>query len=84
MKSKESAVIGGVVQSVSKTDYDKDDPAPITAQAGGVATPPLFRLLRSKNYATSKSQYVMFLTPEIIDSASAATEEIRKKFRRRQ
>lgn len=84
VKSKESAVIGGVVQSVSKTDYDKDDPAPITAQAGGVATPPLFRLLRSKNYATSKSQYVMFLTPEIIDSASAATEEIRKKFRRRQ
>ncbi len=84
VKSKESAVIGGVVQSVSKTDYDKDDPAPINAQAGGLPVPPLFRLLRSKNYATSKSQYVMFLTPEIIESASAATEEIRKKFRRRQ
>jgi pilus assembly protein CpaC len=84
VKSKESAVIGGVVQSVSKTDYDKDDPAPITAQAGGQPVPPLFRLIRSKNYATSKSQYVMFLTPEIIESASAATEEIRKKFRRRQ
>lgn len=84
VKSKESAVIGGVVQSASKTDYDKDDPAPITAQVNGQTVPPLFRLLRSKNYATSKSQYVMFLTPEIIESASAATEEIRKKFRRRQ
>lgn len=84
VKSKESAVIGGVVQSASKTDYDKDDPAPGAAQANGQTVPPLFRLLRSKNYATSKSQYVMFLTPEIIESASAATEEIRKKFRRRQ
>jgi pilus assembly protein CpaC len=84
VKSKESAVIGGVVQSASKTDYDKDDPAPVQARANGIPTPPLFRLLRSKNYATSKSQYVMFLTPEIIESASAATEEIRKKFRRRQ
>lgn len=84
VKSKESAVIGGVVQSASKTDYDKDDPAPASQQANGQTVPPLFRLLRSKNYATSKSQYVMFLTPEIIESASAATEEIRKKFRRRQ
>lgn len=84
VKSKESAVIGGVVQSASKTDYDKDDPAPVSATAGNQPVPPLFRLLRSKNYATSKSQYVMFITPEIIESASAATEEIRKKFRRRQ
>jgi pilus assembly protein CpaC len=48
-----------------------------------VATP-LFRLLRSKNYSTTKSQYVMFVTPEIIESASVGTEEIRKKFRRRE
>ncbi len=84
VKSKESAVIGGVVQSTSRTDYDKNDPAPGQAQANGQTVPPLFSLLRSKDYATSKSQYVMFLTPEIIESASAATEEVRKKFRRRQ
>jgi pilus assembly protein CpaC len=84
VKSKESAVIGGVVQAASETKYDKDDPAPVTATAGTAPATPLFRLLRSKNYANSKSQYVMFLTPEIIESASAATEEIRKKFRRRQ
>ncbi len=84
VKSKESAVIGGVVQNTSSTTYDKDDPAPIQATAGNQPAPPLFRLLRSKNYAVIKSQYVMFITPEIIESASAATEEIRKKFRRRQ
>jgi pilus assembly protein CpaC len=85
IKSKESAAIGGVVQNQSVTDYDKSDPAPITATAGGgqVASP-LFRLLRSKNYTTSKNQFVMFVTPEVIESASTGTEEIRKKFRRRE
>lgn len=84
LKSKESAAIGGVVQNSSTTDYDKTDPAPAQATAGEVPATPLFRLLRSKNYTTSKSQYVIFVTPEIIESASAGTEEIRKKFRRRE
>ncbi len=84
IKSKESAAIGGVVQSQSTTDYDKNDPAPQEATAGSVPATPLFRLLRSKNYVTTKSQYVIFITPEIIESASIGTEEIRKKFRRRE
>lgn len=85
IKSKESAAIGGIVQNQSTTDYDKNDPAPVGAAANGGAAPtPLFRLLRSKNYQVSKNQYVIFVTPEIIESASVGTEEIRKKFRRRE
>lgn len=88
LKSKESAAIGGIVQNTSGTDYDNtgNDPAPLrTAQTGnGTAGTPLFRLYRSKSYSTSKSQYVIFVTPEIIESASAGTDEIRKKFRRRE
>jgi len=84
VKSKESAAIGGVVQNQSVTDYDKTDPAPINAGAGNQVASPLFRLLRSKNYTTTKTQFVMFVTPEIIESASTGTEEIRKKFRRRE
>lgn len=82
IKSKESAAIGGIVQNQSTTDYD-NEPA---AAGGDGATPatPLFRLYRSKAYLTQKSQYVIFLTPEIIESASVGTEEIRKKFRRRE
>ncbi len=85
IKSKESAAIGGVVQNQSSTAYDKDDPAPSGQQAGGNEVPPapLFRIIRSKNHQISRNQYVMFLTPEIIESAAAGTEEIRKKFRRR-
>lgn len=84
VKSKESAAVGGVVFNQSSTEYDKSDPAPSSAAAGGQTATPLFRLLRSKNYSTTKSQYVMFVTPEIIESASVGTEEIRKKFRRRE
>lgn len=88
LKSKESAAIGGVVQNTSVTDYDNtgNDPAPqqpASGQSAGAGSP-LFRLYRSKSYSTNKSQYVIFVTPEIIESASAGTEEIRRKFRRRE
>ncbi len=80
IKSKESAAIGGIVQNQSTTAYDKDDPSPSSADS---PPPALFRILRSKNHQISRNQYVMFLTPEIIESATTGTEEIRKKFRRR-
>jgi pilus assembly protein CpaC len=84
VKSKESAAIGGVVQNQSITEFDKTDPAPVSGQSGNQPISPLFLLLRSKNYSTTKSQFVVFVTPEIIESASVGTEEIRKKFRRRE
>ncbi len=80
VKSGQSAVVGGVVQSQDITGYDKNDPAPLTNdQAPNV----LFRFLRSKSHNISKNQYVVFVTPEIIKSASADTAEVRRKFRRR-
>ena len=79
IKSTESAAIGGVVQNQSTTDYDADP-----NQGSEDAPAPLFNLNRSKAFVSQKSQYVIFLTPEIIESASVGTEEIRKKFRRRE
>lgn len=87
VKSKESAVIGGVVQNTSNTSYDKNLPTGgISGASGGEAGEAsiLFNLLRSKGYVTSKAQFVVFVTPEIIASASQGTQEIRKKFRKRQ
>ena len=83
LKSKDSAAFGGVVQNRSTTLFDNpgNDPAPIT---GTPAPSPLFRLYRAKNYSSVKTQFVMFVTPEIIESASVGTEEIRRKFRRRE
>ena len=83
VKSKESAAIGGIVQNTSETAYDKRIPQGGVEgeQEGGSI---FFNLLRSKGYNTTKSQFVIFVTPEILESASAGTEEIRKKFKKRQ
>ncbi len=77
VKSKDSAVVGGIVVNKSSTDYDKlaDDEVEDAS--------PLFSFVRSKALTSSKSQFVVFVTPEIIESASGSTEEIKKKFRRR-
>ena len=84
IKSKQSAAIGGIVQSSSSTNYDKNTPGGNVNTGEDSSTTSLFNLLRSKNYTTEKSQFVVFVTPEIIESASAGTESIRKKFRKRQ
>lgn len=84
VKSKESAVIGGIVQNTSNTAYDKDLPSGGVTGSEDEGGTILFNLLRSKGYTTSKSQFVVFVTPELIQSASTGTQEIRKKFTKRQ
>lgn len=84
IKSKESAVIGGIIQSSSITDYDKDPETSAPQDDGTVQTSSLFNLFRGKAYGTNKTQFVVFVTPEILESASRGTEEIRKKFRKRE
>lgn len=78
VKSQESAVIGGVVTNKTQTDFDKDgDPTKIE---GGTD---LFSFVKSKKYSTSRTQFVMFVTPEIIESAASGSSEIERKFRKR-
>jgi pilus assembly protein CpaC len=79
VKSQESAVIGGVVSSKFVTDFDRDPPTEETIENGSA----LFSFLKSKKYSTNRSQFVMFVTPEIIESAATGTSEIERKFRKR-
>ena len=72
--------MGGIFQSQSNTAYDK---VPGASGEGGQAVDFLFNFVRTKDYKTSKSQFVVFVTPEIIESASKEVEEIKRKFRRR-
>ena len=81
IKSKQSAVIGGVSVNKSSTEYDKDPPGGVDSVGEGGF--PLFSFLRSKEIARSKEQFVVFITPEIIENASSGTEGIKRKFRRR-
>jgi pilus assembly protein CpaC len=82
VKSKESAVVGGVSVNKSATEYDKDPPGgadTVDAETGF----PIFSFVRSKEVTKSKEQFVVFITPEIIESAASGTEEIKRKFRKR-
>lgn len=78
IKSNESAAVAGVTASSIGTDFNKDDPQPGQFSAG---TDPLFTLLRSKAFRKNKSQFVIFVTPQIVENASEGTEDLKKNFR---
>lgn len=78
VNSKESAAVGGVVTSKASTEFDK-----LPADGLGEGESFLFNFVRSKNIVRDKSQFVIFITPEIIENASAGTEDIKQKFKRR-
>lgn len=80
VKSKESAVIGGIVINKTTTDFDRDSPYGVDTYENGT---PLFSFLRSKSFNSQKSQFVIFITPELIESASVGTEDVKSKFRKR-
>lgn len=80
VKSQESAVVGGVVTNKQTTDFDKDSPNANDKVDGGA---PLFTFVKSKNYSTNRSQFVIFVTPEVIESAATGVQEIERKFRKR-
>jgi pilus assembly protein CpaC len=78
VKSNESAAVAGVTSSDIGTDFNKDDPLTGSFDQG---TTPLFNLLHSKAYRKKKSQFVIFVTPQIIENASEGTEDLKKNFR---
>jgi pilus assembly protein CpaC len=55
--------------------------APTTGTGSTPQTQPIFSLLHSKNYRKKKSQFVIFITPQIIENASQGTEDLKKNFR---
>lgn len=80
VKSKESAVVGGIVINKTTTDFDRNPPYGVDTYKDGT---PLFSFIRSKSYNSQKSQFVVFITPELIESASVGTEDVKTKFRKR-
>lgn len=71
LKSGETAAIAGIVQNSSNSAYG-NDPGNDNV---------IINLSRSKNFRTNKTQFVVFLTPEILESASHGSQDIMKKFR---
>ncbi len=78
VKSSESAAVAGVTSADVKTDFNKDDPNQGSFQG---QTDPLFTLKHTKSYAKQKSQFVIFVTPQVIENASEGTDDLKKNFR---
>ena len=78
VKANESAAVAGVVSTDAGTDFNKDDPKQGEFAEGAE---PLFTMHRSKNFRKKKSQFVIFVTPQIVENASDGTEEMRKNLR---
>jgi pilus assembly protein CpaC len=78
VKSTESAAVAGITSADVGTDFNKGDPG---AGAFAAGTDPLFTLLRSKAYRKRKSQFVIFVTPQIIENAHDGTDDLKRNFR---
>lgn len=80
VKNGDSAAIGGSAIDNALAGYNREPNRSVSANGGGGSTP-LFNLNRSKAFRHDKQQYVIFVTPEVIRTASAGTEDITRKFR---
>jgi len=76
VKSGESAALAGIQNSTVNTDFNKEPGGAFSGQ-----TQPLFNLSASKDYQKGRSQFVIFVTPQIIENASEGTEDLKKNFR---
>ena len=71
-RSGESIVIGGLQRVSDSIDYNR---VPDVNVEGAVYT-----LYRNKQYKKSKSQFLVFLTPQVYESSSYANREIKDQF----
>jgi pilus assembly protein CpaC len=79
LKSGEVAAVVGVNSQDVITTFNRDDPA--AGSFATTATKPLFTLQRSKNSSKKRGQFVVFVSPQIIESASEGTDDLKKNFR---
>ncbi len=69
----ESIVIGGLERVSDRVNYNK-------LPDGASLPDSVFTLYRSKDYKKSKSQFLVFVTPQIHESSTTANKEIQEKF----
>lgn len=82
LKNGDSAALGGYALDNVTADYNRN-PSSRNGNnnaPGGVGTP-LFNMERSKSFERKKQQFIIFVTPEVLRTASAGTEDMSRKFR---
>lgn len=85
VKSGDSAALGGYALDNITADYNRNPTSRQAGQGGagaqGPGGNPIFNLERSKNFERKKQQFIIFVTPEVIRTAGAATDDMSRKFR---
>lgn len=81
IKNGDSAALGGHSIDEAVASYNRDGNPSGGGQQGGGNQTALFDLSRSKGLNHIKQQYVIFVTPEVLRTASSGTEDITRKFR---
>ncbi|MFN7905944.1 MAG: BON domain-containing protein [Pseudobdellovibrionaceae bacterium] len=74
IRDRQSAAIGGLIRNTTSTNYNR---LPASVKN------PIISLYASKSFQREQTQFVVFVTPVIKVSASAGSEQIKKKFRLR-
>ncbi|MFM8316150.1 MAG: pilus assembly protein N-terminal domain-containing protein, partial [Deltaproteobacteria bacterium] len=80
IKNGDSAALGGYGIDNALAGYNRDPNRSVTTQNNQNSSSPLFNLDRSKSFRHDKQQYVIFVTPEVLRTASAGTDDITRKF----
>ena len=70
----ESIVIGGLQRLSDRIEYNR---VPEGAAETGT---PVFTLYKSKDYKKSKSQFLVFVTPQVYESSTQANRDLQDKF----
>lgn len=71
VRDRQSAAVGGLIRNTAATSYNPPNGA----------RNPIVSLYASKQFQRKQSQFVVFVTPVIKTSASAGSEQVKKKFR---
>jgi pilus assembly protein CpaC len=81
IKNGDSAALGGYAIDNALAGYNVDPQRSVSNGSGGGTASPIFNFNRTKGFRHDKQQYVIFVTPEVLRTASAGTDDITRKFR---
>lgn len=81
LKSNESAALAGFDSNEVSTGFNKDPLGSGSFEGGDGQTQTLFELKRTKSFNRKRGQFVVFVTPQIIENASEGSEDLKKNFR---
>lgn len=81
IKNGDSAALGGYGIDNALAGYNRDPQRVVSNNQNSGNSSPLFNFNRTKTFRRDKQQYVIFVTPEVLRTASAGTDDITRKFR---